>query len=30
MELQKTFWAPAYAMVKDQFGIVWQLSLEHA
>ncbi|MGE5506873.1 MAG: VOC family protein [Chitinophagales bacterium] len=28
MELQKTFWSPAYAMVTDKFGVTWQLSLE--
>ncbi|WP_152396092.1 VOC family protein [Paenibacillus guangzhouensis] len=28
MELQKTFWSPLYAMVKDKFGIQWQLNGE--
>lgn len=28
MELQKTFWAPLYGMVKDRYGIIWQLSAE--
>lgn len=28
MELQKTFWSPAFGMVRDQFGITWQLSAE--
>ena len=26
MELQETFWSPCYGMVKDAFGISWQLS----
>jgi PhnB protein len=28
MELQQTFWSPAYAMVSDKFGVLWQLTLE--
>ncbi|WP_314590997.1 VOC family protein [Paenibacillus terrigena] len=28
MELQKTFWSPLYGMVKDKFGIQWQLNGE--
>lgn len=26
MELQKTFWSPAYGQIKDKFGITWQIS----
>lgn len=28
MELQQTFWSPAFARVRDKFGVEWQLSLE--
>jgi PhnB protein len=28
MPLSETFWSKAFGMVKDKFGIVWQLSLE--
>lgn len=28
MELQETFWSPAYANVEDKFGILWQISTE--
>lgn len=28
MELQKTFWSPGYAMVRDRFGVTWQLNLQ--
>lgn len=28
MELQETFWSKCYGIVKDKFGITWQLSLE--
>lgn len=28
MELQETFWSKAYAQVKDQFGITWQISAD--
>ncbi|BFH64955.1 VOC family protein [Paenibacillus azoreducens] len=28
MELQETFWSPLYGMVRDRFGITWQLSGE--
>lgn len=28
MELQKTFWSPAFGMVRDKFGITWQVSTE--
>ncbi|MDR2599784.1 MAG: VOC family protein [Oscillospiraceae bacterium] len=27
MELQKTFFSELFAMVEDQFGIIWQLTL---
>ncbi|OPA79327.1 hypothetical protein BVG16_09580 [Paenibacillus selenitireducens] len=26
MELQTTFWSPLYGMVRDKFGITWQLN----
>lgn len=28
MELQETFWSKAYAQVKDQFGVTWQISAD--
>lgn len=28
MELQETFWSKCYGLVKDQFGIEWQISLD--
>ncbi|MBB3129638.1 PhnB protein [Paenibacillus rhizosphaerae] len=28
MELQETFWSPAFGMVRDKFGITWQVSTE--
>ncbi|CAM3913227.1 VOC family protein [Cohnella lubricantis] len=28
MELQEVPWSPCYGMVKDKYGIGWQLSLE--
>jgi PhnB protein len=28
MPLQKTFWAPRFGMLTDQFGINWMFSLE--
>lgn len=28
MELQETFWSPLFGMVRDRFGISWQLSGE--
>jgi PhnB protein len=28
MPLQKTFWAPLFAMFTDKFGISWLISLE--
>lgn len=28
MPLQPTFGSPAYAMVRDRFGVTWYLSLE--
>lgn len=28
MELQETFWSKSYGIVKDKFGITWQVSLE--
>lgn len=30
MELQETFWSPSFGMVRDRFGITWQLSGEGA
>ncbi|MFC7364307.1 MULTISPECIES: VOC family protein [Bhargavaea] len=26
MEVQETFWSPAYGQVKDRFGILWQIN----
>lgn len=26
MELQKTFWSDLFGMVKDKYGVIWQLS----
>lgn len=28
MELQETFWSPAYANVEDKYGMMWQISTE--
>lgn len=28
MDLQETFWSPAYGIVEDQFGVQWQFSYE--
>ncbi|QVY62213.1 VOC family protein [Cytobacillus gottheilii] len=28
MEIQETFWSPAYGQVTDQFGISWQISAQ--
>lgn len=28
MELQETFWSPAYGQVIDQFGVTWQVSTQ--
>lgn len=28
MELQETFWSPAYGQVTDKFGISWQISAQ--
>lgn len=28
MELQQTSWSPAYGMVRDKFGITWQIDTE--
>ncbi|EIT86186.1 glyoxalase/bleomycin resistance protein [Fictibacillus macauensis ZFHKF-1] len=28
MELQPTFWSPAYGQVTDRFGVMWQVSAE--
>ena len=28
MELQETFWSPAYANLVDKFGMMWQISTE--
>lgn len=28
MELQKTFWSPAYGAVEDKFGIDWQFNFD--
>lgn len=28
LELQETFWSPAYANLVDQFGVMWQISTE--
>ena len=30
MPLQKTFWAPRYGCVVDQFGIPWEINCEEA
>jgi PhnB protein len=29
MPLAKTFWAPAFGMVADRFGVPWMISAEH-
>ncbi|WP_018143796.1 VOC family protein [Alloscardovia criceti] len=28
LELQETFWSPAYANFEDKFGMMWQISTE--
>lgn len=28
MELQETFWSPAYANLEDKFGMMWQISTQ--
>jgi PhnB protein len=28
MEMQKTFWSPAYGALEDKFGIEWQFSYD--
>ena len=28
MEIQETFWSPAYANFTDQYGVLWQISTE--
>jgi PhnB protein len=28
MQLQKTFWSPAYAIILDKFGVTWQITTE--
>ncbi|GGE31597.1 VOC family protein [Streptococcus himalayensis] len=28
LELQETFWSPAYANLEDRFGMMWQISTE--
>lgn len=30
LELQETFWSPAYGNFIDQFGVMWQISTEVA
>lgn len=30
LELQETFWSPAYANLEDKFGMMWQISTELA
>ncbi|MGT2883419.1 VOC family protein [Streptococcus ferus] len=30
LELQETFWSPAYANLIDQFGVMWQINTEGA
>ena len=29
MPLQKTFWAPAFGMLRDRFGVHWMVSADH-
>lgn len=29
MPLEKTFWAPKFGMLQDQFGLAWMVSLQH-
>jgi Uncharacterized protein conserved in bacteria len=29
MPLEKTFWAPKFGMVEDQFGVGWMVSVQH-
>lgn len=28
MEIQETFWSPAYANLEDKYGMMWQISTE--
>lgn len=28
MDMQETFWSPAYGQVTDKFGVVWQVTTE--
>ena len=28
MELQETFWSPAYGALEDKFGVVWQFNFD--
>lgn len=28
MPLEKTFWSPAFGVVKDRFGVTWMVNLE--
>lgn len=28
LELQETFWSPAYANLEDKYGMMWQISTE--
>lgn len=28
LELQETFWSPAYANFEDKYGMMWQISTE--
>ena len=30
MPIQETFWSPAYGMVTDKFGVLWQISTQPA
>ena len=29
MPLEKTFWAPKFGMLEDQFGVGWMVSVQH-
>jgi PhnB protein len=29
MPLEKTFWAPKFGMLQDQFGVNWMVSVQH-